>query len=108
MAQQPQSVTPPPMPGAIPVPAIEPPLPRLAPTLPDRAPTAVVQDKDRSATVPTEAADSDVIEVEWVEKAKHIVAETHDDPYQQVRQLNLLKAEYMQKRYNKTVKLPDA
>ena len=60
------------------------------------------------APAPVEAADTDVIEVEWVERAKHVVAETHDDPYQQVMQLNQLKAEYMQKRYNKTVKLPDA
>jgi hypothetical protein len=61
-----------------------------------------------NADTPAQAADNDVIEPEWINKIKQIVAETHDDPFQQVRRLNQLKADYMQKRYNRTVKLPDA
>lgn len=58
--------------------------------------------------MPTEAADTDVIEKEWVYKAKQVVAETRQDPYLQVREINKLKADYMQKRYNKELKLPEA
>jgi hypothetical protein len=51
------------------------------------------------------AEDSDLIEKEWVLKAKQIIHGTVNDPYRQNQQLNLLKADYMQKRYNKTIKL---
>ena len=49
--------------------------------------------------------DDDLIEKEWVEKAKRIVEHTRDDPHQQSEQLTLVKADYMKKRYNKTVKV---
>lgn len=58
--------------------------------------------------VPDEAADIDVIEKEWVDKAKQVIAETRTDPYKQVRALHALRADYMKKRYNKDIKLPDA
>ncbi len=61
-----------------------------------------------SQDLPAEAADADVIEPEWVDKAKAVVAATRQDPYRQVREMNQLKAEYMKKRYNKDIKLPDA
>jgi hypothetical protein len=51
------------------------------------------------------ADDKDVIEPEWVHKAKAIVHRTSDDPYKQSEDLTILKADYMQKRYNKIVKL---
>lgn len=51
------------------------------------------------------ADDKDVIEPEWVQKAKAIVSSTSDDPYKQSEDLTVLKADYMQKRYNKIVKL---
>ena len=51
------------------------------------------------------ADDKDVIEPEWVHKAKAIVLTTSDNPYKQSEQLTVFKADYMQKRYNKTVKL---
>jgi hypothetical protein len=51
------------------------------------------------------ADDKDVIEPEWVHKAKAIVLTTSDDPYKQSEELTVFKADYMQKRYNKTVKL---
>lgn len=51
------------------------------------------------------ADDKDVIEPEWVHKAKAIVRTTTDDPYKQSEELTVFKADYMQKRYNKTVKL---
>lgn len=51
------------------------------------------------------ADDKDVIEPEWVHKAKMIVAQTIEDPYKRSEELTVFKANYMQKRYNKTVKL---
>jgi hypothetical protein len=51
------------------------------------------------------ADDGDLIEKEWVNKAKQIVERTRDDPYRQSEQLTGVKAEYMQKRYGKTIKL---
>jgi hypothetical protein len=58
---------------------------------------------DVNVPAPAVADDGDVIEKEWVEKAKQIVARTRQDPYNQTRELHKFKAEYMQKRYNKTI-----
>lgn len=55
--------------------------------------------------VPEIADDGDIIEKEWVDKAKHIVATTRHDPYKQARELHRFKAEYLQKRYNKTIEV---
>jgi hypothetical protein len=55
---------------------------------------------------PAQASDdSDLIEKEWVSKAKSIVQRTKDDPYQQAEELTVYKADYMKKRYNRAVKL---
>jgi hypothetical protein len=56
-------------------------------------------------TTPAAADDQDLIEKEWVNKAKQIVERTREDPYQQSEQLTAVKADYMQKRYNKTIKV---
>lgn len=56
---------------------------------------------------PVAAADDDLIEREWVDKAKQIVDGTKEDPYQQNRQLAAFKADYMKKRYGKTIKLSE-
>lgn len=57
--------------------------------------------------VPQAADDGDVIEKEWVERVRQIIAATAQDPYLQNKRLTELKAEYMQKRYGKTIKLSD-
>ena len=49
--------------------------------------------------------DGDLIEKEWVGRAKHIVATTRNDPYKQSEQLAALRADYMKKRYGKNIKL---
>lgn len=59
------------------------------------------------ASSPLMAEDSDLIEKEWVEKAKKIVEATRDDPYQQNREINKVKADYMKKRYNKDIHLSE-
>jgi hypothetical protein len=56
---------------------------------------------------PQVADDADLIEKEWVNKAKSIVEKTREDPYNQNKELNKFKADYMQKRYNKIIKLSE-
>ena len=51
------------------------------------------------------ADDGDLIEKEWVDKAKQIVEHYHDDPYNQSKQMTIFRADYMKKRYNRTIKL---
>lgn len=50
------------------------------------------------------ADDADLIEKEWVIRAKAIVAQTKDDPHTQNREMNKVKADYLKKRYNKDLK----
>jgi hypothetical protein len=46
-----------------------------------------------------------MIEKEWVERAKQVVERTRNDPYRQSEELTAVKADYLKKRYNKTIKL---
>lgn len=55
-------------------------------------------------SVPQIADDTDLIEKEWVDKAKLIVARTVHDPRQQSIEMNSMKADYLKKRYNKEIK----
>lgn len=57
--------------------------------------------------VPLTADDNDLIEKEWVNKAKLIVERTKSDPSQQSKEIGVFKADYLQKRYNKTIKLSE-
>lgn len=50
---------------------------------------------------PVVAGDEDVIEKEWVDKAKKIILETKDDPYGRTNRVNELQKDYLRKRYNK-------
>jgi len=56
----------------------------------------------------TIADDVDLIEKEWVDKAKAIVEATQDDPRKQKSEISKVKAEYIQKRFNKTIKVDSA
>ena len=49
------------------------------------------------------AADVDLIEKEWVDKAKKIIAETRDDPYRREREISKLQIEYVRKRYGRVI-----
>lgn len=51
------------------------------------------------------ADDADLIEKEWIVRAKAVVEQTKTDPHAQNRELNKVKAEYIKKRYNKDVKV---
>lgn len=52
-------------------------------------------------TLPTVANDDDLIEKEWVDKAKKVLAETKDDPYRREQEVNRLQADYLLKRYGR-------
>ena len=54
---------------------------------------------------PAIADDGDLIEKEWVHKVKQILTASADNPYEQNRQLTRLRADYMQKRYGKDIKV---
>lgn len=49
------------------------------------------------------AADADVIEKEWVTRAKKIIETTSEDPHTEVKELNKLKRSYMKKRFDKDI-----
>lgn len=87
-------------PAAAVQPLAPPPLPQNGPT--QSAATSAPQDD----TNPITAADDDLIEKEWVEKAKRVVAETRDDPYAQDMAVGRLQADYLKKRYGKVISLP--
>ncbi len=57
--------------------------------------------------LPAIADDNDLIEKEWVNKAKEIVARTKLDPHQQNEEFNKVKVDYLKKRYNKELKLSE-
>jgi hypothetical protein len=77
-------------------------------------PTGIPVIAGASQTIPTDrslvatpdvAADNDLIEKEWVLKAKQIVEHTVEDPFKQQEELGKMRADYMKKRYNKDVGL---
>lgn len=55
---------------------------------------------------PAVAADEDLIEKEWVEKAKKVISDTKHDPYAQEQAVSRLQADYLHKRYGKVIKVP--
>jgi hypothetical protein len=56
---------------------------------------------------PNIADDDDLIEQEWVDKAKAIVERTRNDPYLQNQELGKFKADYIKKRYNREIKVTE-
>lgn len=56
-----------------------------------------ISPEDRSAD------HSHINEKQWVDKAKAIVAQTQDDPYTQKKEISKVKADFIQKRFNKTI-----
>ena len=60
-----------------------------------------------SSTNPLSASDSDLIEKEWVDKAKQIINKNKEDPYLQSVEISHVRVDYMKKRYNKDIKLSE-
>ena len=69
--------------------------------------TTTINSPTIATNSPDIADDVDVIEKEWVQKAKEIVTQTKDDPHKQSVELTKFKHDYMNKRYGKDIKLPD-
>lgn len=89
LAPQPQPV-PLPMPAqvAIPVPP---------------APTPATPTPDPGVSNPIAANDDDVIEKEWVDRAKQVIIQTKDNPYAREKAIGELQRDYLAKRYGRQV-----
>ena len=74
-----------------------------APVMPQPTVIAVPVPVLPATDTPAVAADEDVIEKEWVDKAKKIILETKDDPFGRSARVNELQRDYLQKRYNKNL-----
>ncbi|MDB5177365.1 MAG: hypothetical protein JWN75_1033 [Candidatus Saccharibacteria bacterium] len=87
-SQAERQATPPPIAVPLPLPIAA--LPVItAPVVPD------------DSVGPVLASDDDVIEKEWVDKAKKIITETQNDPYKREQEVNKLQTDYLRKRYGK-------
>jgi hypothetical protein len=73
------------------------------PTLPAPVVATQATPQGDDASGPALAADDDLIEKEWVEKAKSIIAATKDDPYRREREISKLQIEYIRKRYGRVI-----
>ncbi len=52
---------------------------------------------------PIVANDDDLIEKEWVDKAKKILSETREDPYKREQEISKLQIEYIRRRYGRQI-----
>jgi len=73
---------------------------------PVSVPTSVQVDDAADAGLadgaPLVANDDDLIEKEWVDKAKRIITKTKDDPYRREHEVSKLQADYLRKRYGRS------
>ena len=76
-------------------------LPQPVPVTPAATPAPVANDN------PIAANDDDLIEKEWVDKAKKIITETRNDPYRREQEVTKLQADYLFKRYGKELGVAD-
>lgn len=78
-----------------------------APALPVLPSPVVAQPADDVASSmpvndnPSVANDDDLIEKEWVDKAKKIIIQTKDDPHRREQEVEKLQADYLRKRYGR-------
>lgn len=85
-----------------------PPVPQALPAIPNLSTGMPLPSQQVSGRIPSlnlPADDVDLIEKEWVEKAKEVVGATRGDPHAQNNEMNKIKADYIKKRYNKDIKL---
>lgn len=76
-------------------------------------PVPVASDSSSATPVITEtddplvADDVDLIEKEWVDRAKKIITETKEDPHKREQEVGKLQADYLRKRYGKELGVSD-
>ena len=80
-------------------PAITVPIPSIV--IPSTDGAADDQSTSTIITTPSVASDDDLIEKEWVDKAKKVIAETKDEPYRREQEVSRLQADYLSKRYGR-------
>lgn len=76
------------------------PIPITLPT-PDPSGVSSTAQAQVSDDLPAIAGDEDLIEKEWVDKAKQIISQTRDDPARREKEVGRLQADYLKKRYGK-------
>ena len=59
------------------------------------------------STSPLVANDDDLIEKEWVDKAKKIISDTQNDPHLREKEVSKLQVEYIKKRYGRELGVTD-
>jgi hypothetical protein len=67
----------------------------------------VTSGQPTTATPVVVADDVDVMEKEWVERAKKVIAMTSHDPYTESKEIAKLKASYMKQRFKKDIPLAE-
>lgn len=75
-------------------------LPTL-PSIPNPSATPQAQVAAPLNDLPLAANDDDLIEKEWVDKAKKIIIDTKDDPYRREQEVSRLQIDYLRKRYGR-------
>ena len=63
----------------------------------------IINDTTTIVNSPIIANDDDLIEKEWVDRAKKIVSETRDDPHKQEEAVSKLQVDYLKKRYGREI-----
>ena len=53
------------------------------------------------SNAPLVAGDDDLIEKEWVDRAKKIVSDTHNDPHRRENEVSKLQIDYIKKRFGR-------
>lgn len=86
------------------LPPVIPAVPTVIPQIQDD--TAQQAAVDDSSSNPAAAADEDLIEKEWVDKAKKIIEETKEDPYRRELEIGKLQRDYIRKRYGREIGEP--
>lgn len=77
-------------------------MPQAVPVQPAMPAAPAPQAQDQQVTDnPLVAGDDDLIEKEWVDKVKKIIALTKGNPYEQAKAIAALQADYLKKRYNR-------
>lgn len=77
------------------------------PLPPTPLPATSVQPAVDDSAGPTIASDDDLIEKEWVDKAKKIIADTQNDPFRREQEVSKLQVDYLRKRYGKELGTPN-
>lgn len=67
----------------------------------------IAQSSDDIVVTPETAHDSDLIEKDWVNKTKDVVEQNKHDPYRLNQEIAKLRADYMKKRYNLSIKVSE-